>query len=557
MNAGDQPFYFAALRTNLYEMAKVDGINKGLKGKELNAYAENLYKNPSVEMAERAKAAAEKAVLSQDNAVAAWINKGASKFPVVSVLAPFTKVPTNFLARTLDFTPAGAVLQGIKQARAGKFDQRALSEALAEATTGTAVIFMGAELANNDLLSGQYPTGDQKEVQRWKAEGIQPNSVKIGNKWVSLNYLGPAGLLLGAGKDYHDAAANGDSATLATIAGLGKNLTGQSFLTGFSGFANAINDPQRSAKTFVNSEVGSIIPTWSGDTANSFDKYQREVNNPGDALRARIPAARNNLNVKRDVYGNDLTQRTDALNMFFNPLRPSNTKSNPVIAEVSRLHYADTNNSDLQVTPTAVKKTLKIEGQEYKLDNDQLRGLQKNIGQNTQEKWGELIKTPEYKALSDPDKAAALDNVRKAATEFATREYVVNNNIATYRKQISAKGAGLENGTVDIASFAKNKGEKTASAPKATTTKAKTTKTKVASTKKASTKKSSGGRKSNYSFADQIARTASLSRKAANAKVKKATLNVKTGKANIQTYKKATSGGKIVVKKKQLARSTA
>jgi hypothetical protein len=51
---------------------------------------------------------------------------------------PFTKVPTNFLTRSLDYTPVGAVKEVAKQIRAGKFDQRAMSEALGEATTGTA-----------------------------------------------------------------------------------------------------------------------------------------------------------------------------------------------------------------------------------------------------------------------------------------------------------------------------------------------------------------------------------------------------------------------------------
>jgi hypothetical protein len=35
---------------------------------------------------------------------------------------------------------------------------------------------------------------------------------------------------------------------MGAIAGAGKNLTGQSFLTGFSGFANALNDPERSPR---------------------------------------------------------------------------------------------------------------------------------------------------------------------------------------------------------------------------------------------------------------------------------------------------------------------
>jgi hypothetical protein len=457
MNAADQPFYYAALRNNLYEMAKAQGLTKGLKGKELNDYAQNLYNNPTTKMAETAKYQAQESVLGQDNKIASAFSKFAQVHPVAQVLAPFVKVPTNFLSRTLDFTPVGAVSEVVKQVRAGRLDQRALSEAIGEATTGTAVIYLGAELANNKMLSGQYPTNDPKEAARWKAEGIQPNSVKVGGKWISLNYLGPVGMLLGAGKDYHDAAASGDNGTVAAIAGMGKNLTGQSFLTGFSGFSNAINDPQRSAKSFVNSEIGSVVPSWVNDQANNFDKFQRETNSPTDSIKSRIPGLRNTLPIKQDVYGNQLQQRTNPVDLWLDPLRPSNstTNRNPVIAEVSRLHTVDPSNKDLQVTPTPVDKAITIDNQKYKLNSAQVHDLQNQIGQYTQQQWGELIKTPEYKALSDTDKANALNKLRQTATEVKQRQFVTDNNIATYNKAASAKAAALANNQLDITSFAK------------------------------------------------------------------------------------------------------
>lgn len=446
MNAADQPFYYAALKNNLYDLARADGINKGLKGKDLRTHVTNTVANPSTRMAETAKLSAQKAVLGQDSKIASAVTELTHKIPGAQVLAPFVKVPTNFLTRSLDYSPVGAVKEVVKQARSGQLDQRALSEALGEATTGSAVIFMGAELAKSNLLSGQYPSSDPKEAQRWKAEGITPNSIKIGNKWVSLNYLGPAGLLLGAGKDYHDAAARGDNGAVAAISGTAKNLTGQSFLTGFSGFSNAINDPQRSAKSFINSEAGSVVPSWSNDVANFGDQNQRETNNVPQSIKARIPGARNSLPIKQDVYGNDLKQRTDPINLLANPLRPSDVVTNDVKGEVSRLHNVDPNNKDLQVTPTPVDKAITVEKNKVKLTDTQRHDLQKQIGQTTQGNWSKLIKTPEYQQLSDADKATALDNLRKTSTELATRDYVVSNNLAQYQKPASNAAADLATG---------------------------------------------------------------------------------------------------------------
>lgn len=476
MGAADQPFYYAAFRNNLNELAKVEGINKGLKGKELSAFAKNTVANPSTKMAEAAKNGAEKAVLGQDNKIASAITGLTNKFPAAGVLVPFVKVPTNFIGRVLDYTPVGAVAQAVKQIRTKKFDQKALSEALGEATTGSAVIFLGAELANNNMLSGQYPSGDAKEAQRWKAEGITPNSVKMHNpvtnkdEWIGLNYLGPVGLLFGAGKDFHDASAKGDSGTIASIAGLGKNLTGQSFLTGFSGFSNAINDPQRNAKSFVNSQAGSVIPSWINDQANLFDSKQRETNTVTDSMKARTPGLRNTLPVKQDVYGNDLSQRTNPMNQWLNPLKPSENISSPTLAEVNRLHTVDAANKDLQVTPTQLDKAVSFGGTgtdgkavpPVKLTDTQRHDLQKQIGQATQEAWGQMIVSDKYKALNDTDKAAALNSLRSKVTEAEQARFAMANSMGQYaqdftgkKKRLSSDANTILTGQPDFTKFAK------------------------------------------------------------------------------------------------------
>lgn len=475
MNAADQPWYYSALKNTLNDAAKADGLNKGLHGADLQAHMKAMVENPTTKIAQIAKDAADKATLGYDTIASKAVqgihgsidrfqgkNAEVSKavaHGTVNVLAPFVRVPTAYLARSLDYSPAGyvkAVTKTISSLKAGEgVPQRELSEALGEATTGTAAIFMGAALAAKGLVSGQQPK-DPREAARWKAEHITPNSVKVGNNWVSLNYLGPAGILFGAGKDYQDASVTGDNATLASISGAGKNLTGQSFLTGFSGFSNAIQDPQRSAKSFLNSEVSSVVPSIVNDAANASDAKQRETNNPIQAAQAKIPIARNSLPAKQDVYGNELTQRTDPFNLTTNPLRPSEAaQNNPVLSEVSRLHSVDPNNTDLQVTPTPLNGAINIEGRSVKVNDTQKHNLQKQIGQMTQANWGRLIPTPQYQALNDIEKAAALTKLRQASTELAQRSYVVEHNLGEYTKPASKLAAALGANNVDLSMIIK------------------------------------------------------------------------------------------------------
>lgn len=473
MNAADQPFWYSSFKNSMYDQAKASGMTKGLRGNDLNAFMEETVKNPTSEMAETALKEANKSTLNYDtigSKAVQGIHKGIDNMPgvteagksvahgVVNILAPFVRVPTAFLSRTIDFTPLGIGKEVFHQIASKTFDQRTISKAIGEGLTGAGAIAMGVALSQHNLLSGNYPKNDAKEAQRWKAEGITPNSVKLGNKWVSLNYLGPLGLLFNAGHQMEQAkdSGAGEKAAVA-VGGLGQGLLGQSFLQGFSGFSDAINDPERNLKSFVNSQGSSVVPNISNDVANATDPYQRQPDTLSESVKNRIPGLRETVKKKQDVYGNELKQPSGEIGTLIG-VKPSNDLKNKsvAVAEVDRLHNVDPRNKDLQITPTTLDKSITVNGKNVKLSNKQRYDLQKQIGQDTQSNWDKLIKMPEYQSLGDTDKANALNNLRQASSEDAQRKYVLDNNLGTYDKRASS--AGIRAGTGDLASFAREKG---------------------------------------------------------------------------------------------------
>lgn len=482
MSAQDQPFYYAQLKNSMYDMAKADGVNKGLRGKELSKYMDETVSNPSDELMQRATDEANKAILSYDTFASKAISSAhtgidkmtgvsdagkASAHAILNILAPFVRIPSAFLSRSVDFTPLGVGKEVISQISKGKFDQRDLSKAIGDGMTGTGVIVLGSALAQNGMLSGDYPN-DQKEQQRWKAQGIQPNSVKIGDTWYSLDYLGPIGMLLGAGKKFNDAAASGSDAlgsVSAAIAGFGQTLLGQSFLQGLSGFIDAAKDPTRYLENYINSQAGSTVPAIVNDFANLTDGFKRDVNNGWEAIINRIPLARTNLKEKQDVYGNSLKNDQSPL-YIANALRPSKESDNPVIQEVGRLSQVDPNNADLQVTPTPVQKTIDVGGKTIKLDDNQQYELQNKVGQSVQAAWGELMKTDVYKALSDLDKANALNKLRQDVSYVNQRQFIEDAKLGTYTTKLTTRQQAIANGTYNVADYAVQKGTKVASNPK-------------------------------------------------------------------------------------------
>ena len=466
MGAADRPAYYAQLRNSLADLGKAEGLTKGLRGTDLDKYVDNFTKNPPKEQFQMATSEAEKAVLGNDTFLSNVANKarraaGEIENPLgreaaklgLNVVAPFTKVPSAFIGRVLDYTPVGAIKEIATQAATKKLDQRALSTALAEATTGTSLIYVGTTLANNGLLSGNYPN-DPKEQARWKAEGVQPNSVKVGDSWKSLNYFGPLGALFSQGKRATDTVKDGGSkldVAAGFTGGAAQDALGQSFLQGVSGALDAVQDPKRYAENYVRNTAGSVIPTLSKDVAEASDDKQRDTNTPGQSIQSRLPGVRNGLAVKQDVYGNNLDRKASPLDTLANPLRPSNAITNDVKSEVARLHDVDTNNKDLQVTPTPVDKTISVEGKRVKLNAKQRYDLQKTIGQATNKAWSELIKTPEYKEASDVDKAAMLTRARSTSTEIPERQFVIDNNLGSYAKSPSKSSLALAENTSTLA----------------------------------------------------------------------------------------------------------
>jgi hypothetical protein len=468
MGAADRPHYYRQLHMSLNDMALADAKNRGLSGAKLASHIKNFVENPPEQAIQVATNEAEKAVLGNETILSravSYVRKAAddAESPLgksvteaaINIIAPFTKVPSAFISRVVDFSPVGAIKTIAGQISRKQFDQRALVTALSEATTGTSLMYLGKTLADNSMLSGNYPS-DSKEQQRWKADGIQPNSIKVGDQWLSLNYFGPVGLLFGMGGRISDAKKKGQGflgQQFQGFAGLPKDLSEQSFLQGLNNGMQALNEPGRYLENFAKSQISSVIPTLSNDIATAIDPKQRQSDSVPDAVRSRIPVLRQGLNPAQDVYGNTLDRKTSALGTLVNPFRPSQAITNNVKSEVDRLHSVDPNNKDLSITPTTIDKSIQVNKQTVNLTDQQRYDLQKKVGQAVQDAWGKLIQTPEYKALDDTGKAKALSNLRTDVSEFNQRQFMMSNNLATYDKPLSARASAAATGNLNASRY--------------------------------------------------------------------------------------------------------
>lgn len=288
-------------------------------------------------------------VLDAIDSLALWVDKARkNENPIVRNLAklsvPFLVTPTNVAKQMVEYSPLGfATVAG-----AGN-----KTEQLAKAVMGTSAGIGIATLASSGRLTWGEPA-DAKRKQAWRAAGIQPYSVKVGDKWYSFQRLHPAlSVPLALVASVNDAVQNGraDEPTAeAVLSGLSKSwqfIMDQAYLKSVGDLvAGAQGDAERLQKLGSN-YASQFIPfrallSWSN---NLIDRTQRlpKSDRKGVAkavdlemqwIMSQLPGLSKIVPARTDRNGNPIMKPDPVFNAF-SPVRRS-TEDPEKAAEVRR-----------------------------------------------------------------------------------------------------------------------------------------------------------------------------------------------------------------------------
>ena len=449
MGAQDQPFYYANMRNSLYDQAITAAKNQGLKGTQKQAFIRKFVTEPAKDALELADKEGRYAVFQNETA----LGKAASRLKgmdgpagdVAEFIMPFSGVPSSIATRIIERTPIGTATEIVKQIKKGKFDQRAMTKAIANGSAVVPLVGAGYALAEADMITLGYPK-DKNERELWEAEGKQPYSIKQGDKWLSMNYFQPGGTIIAAGAEYKAALDRGESqadALKVATAGAGKAFTEQSFLKGVSGGLNAITDPVYAGEKFVDQTAGSVVPNFIRATATATDDVKREARTVPDQIKRGIPGpwGRQSLDVKKDLFGRDVKENTTAPNALLNPLRPSNVRNadDPTTNEIRRLTDADEG-----ITPTQIKKDAFMkDGKGTKLTDKEVDDFNAEAGKAVKVEWDKVMSDPRYKDMADDEKRKLLDKVNGDVYGALKRKYEADKGVGEYSADFDGKSTKL------------------------------------------------------------------------------------------------------------------
>nr|DAH98691.1 MAG TPA: hypothetical protein [Caudoviricetes sp.] len=380
------------------------------------------------------------------NAVSKWatsLGKGSKLGRFLSnTVYPFKKVPANVMVRTVEYSPLG-YLKGawdLIQMQKGNTDITAAKaiDDFAAATTGTALLGVGAMLAKQGILRATGVGDDKEKEQQKNAFGAKDFSILVGDTYVPIDSLTLTGTGLLTGAQIWEAAQNarnGDEPIsfddfLDAMSKITDPVFEQSMLSGMDSILTTIQNSgsvgtgellTKMGVQILGNYVGQYVPTVIGRAAASLDKNQRStylepdgawgpVQSAVQGVQKKLPGLREDMAVTYGnwgvpVEGNGANGFGEGVFKAVTPVYPSKQKTDAVEEEIARLHDVNAEYSNFYTKPP---KSIAVDGENIKLTSEQYANYTETRGQTDYNLRKSMLDSDIYKGLPDNVKSKAM-----------------------------------------------------------------------------------------------------------------------------------------------------
>jgi hypothetical protein len=375
------------------------------------------------------------------------VQQFSNNFILGKLLLPFVRTPSNIIKFAGERSAFGLAMPEVRQAlRAGG---RARDEALAKISLGSGLSTAAVVAALRGRITGSGPT-DPRERAALLQSGWQPNSIRIGNKWVSYSRFDPVSTLIGVAADFAEAgkwATNKEADEVALNLGLSiaKNITNKTWLSGLSDAFDVLSDPERYGKSYVQKLAGSMaVPALFSQTAQALDPNLRNARTIMDAIKARVPVLSQSVPVRRNVWGDPVSNGDaigpDILSAFY----ATSISSDPLNQEIARL----------RAPLTLPQRAVTIGGQRVPLDANQYDELVQLSGKPAHQYLSEQMKTSDWKTMSDEERRQLVKDTLEDFRATARAELLERHPELTRQQQPPEAAAAVR--ALGLVNAAKN-----------------------------------------------------------------------------------------------------
>lgn len=456
LDAGDRMFYTAEFNKSLQSQMKANNV-----------------KEPTVDMVETAKWVALKRTWQDNNAITRTVSKvvsalnGGKEFGIGSILAPFVKTPVNLAIATIEYSPAGLVKtlaidarnlqRAIKRGEGVALAQKKFVDGFGKAGAGVIFSLIGKALWEAGIISGAEDDDWDKANFMKNSMGIQPYSIKIGDKSFTYSWALPLGGNFGITADTMERLKNaketGDYTTNAarllldvlttTVDVSGSFLAQQTFMQSLVDAVSSFdeNNVMGAVENVAKSMATQFIPFSSlmGQVAGIFDDVSRrtsgkDVENVGDnetmqyilnSILARTPFASKKLQPVLDSFGREQERfATDNVlaKALLSLLSPTNVKKEKAGIVENGLLDLYNQTGDASVFPSILKRDIQYGDKEFSLTGKEYTVYQKTYGQTAYNVLDKVMNSDDYKNADDNTKAKMVSMCYDYADQISKKK---------------------------------------------------------------------------------------------------------------------------------------
>lgn len=411
---------------------------EGLAGEAAKKRTKELFLeaiSPNAEISEAAAIIRQKSIFdaqvstfSQDAALAnvslkgrELLNAATGDVRLGDQVMPFVKTVSNVVEKSLDVSGVTLplkVVNVIKSWDKGAVSKESLEELLEtsiEAGFGiTTAVILSNLIKPNDFI-GAYPQ-NKAERELIRSGNATTNSIRVGDNWISLDYLGvlAAPLLAVLYAKHGKSMLQIPQAATSIIAGTPGVEEIEKFL---SDITDAVNPEsglstediaKGSKKAIINYLLSRAIPGFVTDLAKATDKYQREPDygDISQTVMSKIPFASKTLPIKENIFGDKMENENLASIILFGS-RVKTAIATPEMMELERL----SNTGNTVGITNAEKNSNRVKLMKANLPKEKYEAMIDGYRAELKEKISKEISKDSYKRLSDEEKADKLDKI--------------------------------------------------------------------------------------------------------------------------------------------------
>lgn len=433
MSGGDRPFYEAAFNNSLQGQMKANNVT-----------------TPTTEMIDIAVNEALSRTWNDSNSyteavlgIRRQMNKlNIGGFGLGDLIIPFAKTPANLTKAMVEYSPLGTIeaiinysdmKKAISRGEMTAQQQKNFVNSTSKAITGSILYLIAGALAQSGAVTGS--ADDDKDIKNFEQNvlGIQPYSIKIGDKTFTYSWANPLNAPLAIMADTYKMGK--EKAGLFDILTNGFKVAGEvvvdnSFLQGIKELFEADSISEGVVNAIVDMPA-QFVPTFLSQFATLGDKTKRQTFEYGDKLKstinqikAKIPGTKNTLAPTVNTFGEEVENYggdNSAFNVFLNPANISKANATDTQKELYALYEAT---KDKTIFPMQAPYYLSDDGEKVNLSSNERSEYQKRSGEYVSKELHALFDSEFYKTLENEDKVEVVNKIVKDANTHAKSKWI-------------------------------------------------------------------------------------------------------------------------------------